>query len=151
MVKRRRDLRERLPRIFDIGPNTEVYSNGTDTLTLPEGPWQKIAIDIKFPLPNSEKRYLIVIVDHFSKWPEVIATNPISSDEVLRALKKVFSRLGYPGEIVSGNGKQLIPTKVTAYLNEVGIRTKRVPLYAPSQNGLVERFNRNIGDKLKEC
>ena len=37
---------------------------------LPEGPWEKIAIDIKGPMPD-KPRFLPVIMDYYSKWPEV--------------------------------------------------------------------------------
>ena len=37
------------------------------------------------------------------------------------------------------------------FLTERKIELKKVALYAPSQNGLVERFNRVIADKLKEA
>ena len=47
---------------------------------LPRGPWEKVCVDIKDPLNNGGPRYLIVCMDYYSKWLEVIGTNDISSD-----------------------------------------------------------------------
>ena len=52
---------------------------------------------------------------------------------------------------MSDNDKQLVSQKTTKLLKSHGIEPRRVPLYAPNQNGLVERFNRVISEKLKEC
>ena len=41
--------------------------------------------------------------------------------------------------------------KTRNYFKACVIRPLTVPLYALNQNGLVERFNRVIADKLKEC
>ena len=36
-------------------------------------PFERIAIDIAGPFPKSDKgnRYILVVADYFSKWPEV--------------------------------------------------------------------------------
>ena len=36
-------------------------------------------------------------------------------------------------------------------LEALGIKHKKVALYSPSQNGLVERVNKTIKEKLDEC
>ena len=120
-------------------------------VALPRGPWEKIAIDIKGPMNNGGSRYLLVCMDYYSKWPDIISLSDISSDCVIPELEKIFGRLGFPNTIVSDNGTQFVSNKTAKFLKECGIRPALVPLYASNQNGLVERFNRVIGDKLKEC
>ena len=118
---------------------------------LPDSPWQKLAIDIKGPTTIPEARYLIVIVDYYSKWPEVIPVSSISSESITNTLREVFQRYGFPKEIVSDNGKQFVAKATRDYLQSVGVQSRFVALYAPSQNGLVERFNRTLSEKFKEC
>ena len=57
--------------------------------------------------------------------------------------------MGIPRTVVSDNGKQLISREVKDLFNALKIEHHKVALYAPAQNGLVERFNRVIGEKLK--
>ena len=87
---------------------------------------------------------MLVCMDYYSKWPEIAAVDEISSDQIITELGKIFGRLGYPKTLVSDNGKQLVSQKTTKFLNSHGIEPRRVPLYGPNQNGLVERFNRVI-------
>jgi hypothetical protein len=37
--------------------------------TLPDGPWKKLAIDLSGPYPNGY--YLLVLIDYYSRFPEV--------------------------------------------------------------------------------
>ena len=89
-------------------------------------------------------------MDYYSKRPEAIGTNEISSDRMIMELEKIFGRLGYPKTLVSDNGTQLVSQKTTNFLRTKGIDPKRMPLYVPNQNGLVERLNRVIAEKLIE-
>ena len=110
----------------------------------------KLAIDIKGPMKKGPK-YLLVIVDYYSKWPEVWPIKKITSSEVIRVMRSTFGRMGYPREIVSDNGTQLVSKKVEEWLSSNGVSHHKIALYAPAQNGLVERFNRVIREKLLEA
>ena len=65
-------------------------------------------------------KYLLVIVDYYSKWPEIYGLRGISSAKVIAVLKRVFGRLGFPNTIVSDNGRQLISKKFSDYLASIG-------------------------------
>jgi hypothetical protein len=81
----------------------------------------------------------------------VIGLNRVTSQVIKETLREVFTRQGLPKEIKSDNGKQFIAEDIEEWFDEMGIDHDRVALYAPHQNGLVERFNRNLADKIKEC
>jgi len=55
-------------------------------LEIPQGPWQKISIDIIGPLPKSNgKNAIVVIVDRFTKMVRLKATTTnISSEEITK-------------------------------------------------------------------
>lgn len=67
--------------------------------TIPEIPFYKIAMDIA---EFQGKNYLVVI-DYYSKWLEVLKIKRKTSDEGLKKVKKLFSRLGIPKIVVSDN------------------------------------------------
>ena len=67
------------------------------TSQLPEYPWQTVGTDL------FEIHYLL-IVDYFSRYPEVIQLTSTTSTAVIRTLKSVFSRHGIPETVRSDNG-----------------------------------------------
>ena len=67
--------------------------------TIPDIPWNKLGIDI---LTFGNKDYLL-IVDYFSKYPEIVLLKNKGSPQIIIALKSVFARHGVPSEIVADN------------------------------------------------
>ena len=120
-------------------------------MKLPKGPWGKVGIDIKGPLGDIKSRFLITTVDYYSKWPEVYATNRISSSEIVNALRETLFKFALHKIIVSYNGDQLISKEVEPFLAGLVISHYKVALYSPKQNGLVEHFNRVLSEKIKEA
>ena len=66
-------------------------------------------------------------------------------------LKDIFTRNVFPRELISDNGTQLVSGQMKLFLEDRGIEHHKVALYSPQQNGLVERFNRVLAEKLKEA
>ena len=64
-------------------------------------PFGRIAMDIVRPLVRSEKRnrFILVVCDYGTKYPEAIPLKPIDAEIVDIALKNIFSRTGIPREI----------------------------------------------------
>ena len=120
-------------------------------MSLPEGPWEKVAVDPKGPLQKGRYKYLLVSQEDYSKWPEVLGLTWITSTAIIERLKRVFSRFGLPKILVVNNGTQLCSKQIKDFLASLKIKHRPVALYAPMQNGLVERFNRIIAEKLQEA
>ena len=74
----------------------------------------------------------------------------ITSRNIIMALRWMFGRFGYPKKIVTDNGSQLCSKAIKLFLDEKKVELETVALYTPNQNGLVERVNRVILEKLKE-
>ncbi len=66
---------------------------------VPERPWQKLGADI-FSLFG--KDYLL-IVDYYSKYPEVCLLNGKTASSVIEQFKSVFSRHGIPEVVIADN------------------------------------------------
>ena len=118
---------------------------------LPNGPWEKVALDIKGPLTDGPAKFLIVLIDYYSKWPEIYEVQKITKESVVNALMKCFTTYGLPKVVVSDNGKQIVAKYTENFLKQLGVHHHKVALYAPRQNGLVERFMKVIKDKLNEA
>ena len=64
-------------------------------------PFQRIAMDIVGPLPKSNKgnRYILVICDYATRYPEAIPLRSIEAETIAEELVSLFSRVGIPNEI----------------------------------------------------
>jgi hypothetical protein len=120
---------------------------------LPAGPWRQIQVDILGELTAREiphsHRYLIVVHDLYSKWPEVVASSSITTSACIEALQGLFVRWGLPDEVTTDNGPQFVSAEFTDFLASTGIEHRRTPRYCPPQNGGVERFNGFIKGALR--
>ena len=78
---------------------------------LPQYPWQVVGADI-FQLADA--RYLLV-VDYYSRYPEVIKLTTTTSTAVVNILKSIFSRHGIPEILRSDNGPQFDSQEMSAF------------------------------------
>ena len=108
---------------------------------LPRGPWIKGAVDLVGPIDG---KYILTYIDYYSSYPEACILKEITSREVIKALRDIFARFGYPEELVSDNGKQFISAEFEAYLKSCGIQHIRVSPYYARSNGKLERFHRYL-------
>ncbi|KAJ8373726.1 hypothetical protein SKAU_G00043060 [Synaphobranchus kaupii] len=118
---------------------------------LPEGPWQKVAMDIVGPFDTAAAacRYAITMTDYYSKWPEVAFTRDITTDTVLAFMSSVFSRHGNPLNVVTDNGVQFTSASFASFLKDRQISHNRSSLYYPAANGAIERFNRVLKQTIQ--
>ncbi|GFW19896.1 hypothetical protein TNCV_3561991 [Trichonephila clavipes] len=114
-------------------------------------PFERIAFDILGPLPRtaSGNKYLLVVMDYFTKWPEVY---PIPDQEAPTVAEAVvqhwISRYGVPLQLHSDQGRNFVSAVLKGVCELLGIdKTKTTPLH-PQSDGMVERFNRTIHNNL---
>lgn len=110
-------------------------------------PYQRVHIDYAGPLEGGQM--LLVVVDDYSKWPEVCVTKNTSSQSTISMLRPIFARWGIPEELVSDNGPQFCSKKFEVFTAHLGIRHKRGAPYHPATNGLAERFVQTVKKRLK--
>jgi len=67
----------------------------------PTSPWNSIASDLLGPLPNA--KYVLVFIDYFSRYMELKFLQSISLEAIIGAMKEIFSRLGFPKCLHTGN------------------------------------------------
>ncbi len=83
-----------------------TYRNPLIPLPIIETPFSRIALDIVRPLPKSSRghRYLLVILDYTTRFPEVIPLRSATSKAVARELVQLFSLVGIADEILTDQG-----------------------------------------------
>lgn len=109
---------------------------------IPEIPNSVISMDHFGPLPEIRQyKYVLLIVDHTTRFIEVIPTRSTSSKETIKILQKHwFDRYGIPGLIVSDNATGYISREMEVFLTENNVKHELTPPYNPESNGLVERL-----------
>ncbi|XP_065068432.1 uncharacterized protein K02A2.6-like [Rhopilema esculentum] len=69
---------------------------------LPERPWQELKVDFYGPLPTGQ--YLFVVIDTYSRFPEVDIVPSTSASAIIPKLDAIFARHGMPDKLKSDNG-----------------------------------------------
>lgn len=113
-------------------------------IELPSEPWHKIGIDITGPFANApqHQRFLTVVVDYKSGFPEVLLSGDITSTKIISWLRELFARYGNPAILVSDNGRQFCSDQFEQFIQQRDILHWKTPVYDPRPNGKVEAFNR---------
>ncbi|EXX63433.1 putative integrase core domain protein [Rhizophagus irregularis DAOM 181602=DAOM 197198] len=114
-----------------------------------KGPFHRIGIDIKGPLPitSSGNRYIIVAMDYFTKWPEARAISNIKAETVAKFIyEEIICRHGVPQEILSDRGTSFMNKLIDELCENYQTKHRLTSAYRPQTNGMVERFNRTIGE-----
>lgn len=116
-------------------------------------PFEKIALDISGPYPESNKgkKYILVVMDYFTKWVEAYAIPNQEATTVADVLIGEFiSRFGVPLELHSDQGRNFESELFRNLCERLGIRKTRTTALHPQSDGMVERMNRTIGKYLSK-
>ena len=108
-----------------------------------EALWSTIALDFFGPLPRTARGniYILVAIDHFSRWPEAIATRVANAEIVAQFLHhRVFSYHGTPKEMLTDHGSHFASRVIATLCQKYKIRRLMSTPYTPQGNGIVERF-----------
>ena len=89
-------------------------------------------------------KFLLLVVDKYSRWPEVYALPNSQARLLVISLRGYFARLGVPELIRCVEGSSFTSTELTTFIIHQDAALKYSPLYCPRSNGLVERFNQTI-------
>lgn len=99
------------------------------------------------PLPSGHN--LLVLVDYFSRFIEVIIMREITAKLTVQALHETFCSNGIPETLRTDNGPQFVSELLSQFCTEHGIRLVRTTPYWPQANGEVERANRALKKRLQ--
>ncbi len=77
-------------------------------------PGKQYAIDIS---RDYDRRFLVVLIDCFSRFPEILVTKDTTSAWIIQWFKGNFVRYGYPDGLISNNGPQFIFREFEGFLH----------------------------------
>ena len=114
-------------------------------------PFEKISIDIAGPLPlsNRGERYILGIIDNYSRYAALIPLRNIASVEIAKALFRHWIALfGTPQSIHSDRGADFESELMKELCAILNIKKTRSSPYYPAGNGMVERLFRTVKDMI---
>ena len=109
-------------------------------------PFQQLNIDFKGPLPSSSNsnRYILTIVDEYSRFPFAFPCKDMTSSTVIKCFNQLFALFGMPGYVHNDRAPDFLSVEVRDYLHGRGIATSKTSRYNPRCNGQAERYNGTV-------
>jgi len=119
----------------------------------PGGPWEKLGIDLVGPLPVSKNgnKYILVCCDYLTKWPEAFPMpKPDAENTANIIIKGIITRFGLPKAIITDRGSNFLSELMQYIYQRLNIKKRTTTAYHPQSNGLVERLNKTLCQKLAQ-
>lgn len=105
---------------------------------IPSAPWKNLSADFLGPLPTGE--LILVVIDDFSRFPEVEIVTSTAASSVIPKLDSMFARHGIPDVLKSDNGPPFNGSELTKFAQYLGFQHKKITPIWPCANGEAERF-----------
>ena len=121
---------------------------------LSERPFQLVEVDITGPLTTTTggNKYIVVFIDHFTKWVEAFPTHRIHTKQIVKLLvDNIITRFGIPEKLLLDNGPQFNNEDLKQVCSSLGTNKKFSTIYHPETNGMVERMNRTLKEMVRKC
>ncbi|XP_028813780.1 uncharacterized protein LOC114766768 isoform X2 [Denticeps clupeoides] len=120
------------------------------TFPIPLCPGKEIVIDYTDMVERvGRHRYLLVMVDAFSGWPEAWPVTREDSKTVVKCLINYYiPQHGFPETIRSDNGTHFKNKDLQTVESALGLKHKFGTVYHPQSQGKVERMNLSLKTKL---
>ena len=133
-------------------PKGKVKKAPLEKLPVIDIPFRRVSFDLVGPIyPASHRgyKYILTAVDHASRYPEAVPLKNIDTETVAEAMFDMFSRVGFPQEILHDLGTQFVSEVMKEVSRLLSMKQLTSTPYHPICNGLVERFNGTLKQMLK--
>ena len=95
-------------------------------------------MDFLGPLPSGD--YLMVVIDEYSRFPEVEIVTSTSARSTIPKLDAIFARQGIPEVLKSDNGPRFNGVELKNFAEHLGFQHRKITPLWPRANGEAERF-----------
>ena len=102
--------------------------------------WEEVSMDFA----EVEGKYLLIIVDDFTRYPEVEIISSLTASTVIPKIESVFARWGIPKVVKTDNGPPFNSKNFAEYAKISGFKHRKITPLWPEANGEAERFVRTI-------
>ena len=118
----------------------------------PSYPFEFVSLDVTYmPKDTGGYQFILTIVDHFTKWAEMIPIKSIDQVTVAEAFKNEFiTRYGYPRYLITDRGKENLNKVMRKLLQEGLVEHRPTTAYHPQANAVAERLHKTIKDWIKK-
>jgi hypothetical protein len=97
----------------------------------------------------SSNRYVVLMIEHFSKWIELVSIPEKTSHHTAAALRGVLCRYGAPAEVLTDQGNEF-QGEFAELLTKLLIDHRLTSRDHPQSDGLAERMVQKIKDALRK-
>jgi putative transposase len=130
--KRRLPVREKVPLLYPVGPNIT---------------WSMDFVHDGL-ISGKSFRSFNVIDDFNREALNITLATSLTSNRVIRELRRLIDWRGKPEKIRVDNGPEFIAVAMVTFCQEENIELFFIQKGKPTQNGFVERFNRTFRDEV---
>ena len=102
------------------------------------------------PKASNGHRFILVAIDYFTKWVEVVSYANVTRKVVAKFIKReIICRYSLPSRIITDNATNLNNKMISELCEEFKIQHHNSTPYRPKMNGTVEATNKNIENCLE--
>jgi len=111
---------------------------------------ERIAIDTIGPMDEVfGLKYIIVIVDCFTRYVELFPEQEVSAMAAANALWRQTCRFTAPLDIVTDYGSQFVNQMLAHFHELTGVRHHMTIPYSKEENGIVKRANKEVNRHIR--
>ena len=105
-----------------LASNPHITPVPLEPNVLPDQPWQKVHADFKGPIGGGQY-YLHIVIDQFSKYPEVDIVTSTSFKKLKPIMDRIFATHGIPEDVTADNGPPYPSDDMKNYAAGEGIQS----------------------------
>ena len=100
-------------------------------------PFRHVAMDIVGPLPRTKSgnRYILVMCDYATRYPEAVPVKAIDAEHIAEELVKIFARVGIPEESLTDQGSNFTLQLLAEIYQLLHVHPIRTTPYHPQTDG----------------
>ena len=121
-------------------------------VSLPKGTlFHMVASDIFGPLPPTQQgnKFILVFIDHFTKWPVIILAPVVTAEHFVRYFHDYWiTQFGCPSRLLTDGGPQFVADISREFCNKYNISKTVSTAYHPQSNGVAEAFMKVLSHSL---
>lgn len=110
------------------------------------------SLDVVGPLPLTARRnkYIVSVIDHFSRWVELVAVNNIRTQTIIdKVLMDLIARFGCPERIHTDRAQNFLSNLMKQFCKSLKIKRTMTSGLHPQSNGILEVTHKFLGNCLK--